>query len=379
MNWCKLLLCTLCIPVCSFAQKDAFTIVGKINDDRFRMIFIEGIVYDNEYYKCDLNDSAIVLNQQFTFKGTVSYPHPFRITAFDSASQTWVSTEMFFLEIGKHVVMIDSLTEGLIIHLNTPANKEYEKLYLPTAKLLSENWQNALDQIDSVLEEDTGQAQDSLMRILWKIENQCKVATDSFLLQYVDRYPDSYIGLFKLLQKFHIQGYSPIQSEIFSLLAPHLKQTLTGTRLQRALNGAAIAAVGEVFPKLLLAAPGEQQADIALVKGNRFTLVDFWYSKCGPCISQFDDLKKLYASFGHQGFEIIGISTDKEIDMSDWTAAIKKYELGWKQYIDKNGMEADRLAIYAYPTNFLLDGNGRILQRNITLDALTRFLQEHLR
>src|SRR5690606_7560797 len=71
----------------------------------------------------------------------------------------------------------------------------------------------------------------------------------------------------------------------------------------------------------------------------RYTLVDFWYSTCGRCIAQFTDLKEMYGKYLDQGFNIIGVSTDRRDYIRQWENTVKKYSLPWPQYLDENGIQ----------------------------------------
>ncbi|MEY4935529.1 MAG: hypothetical protein RIS64_1888, partial [Bacteroidota bacterium] len=43
----------------------------------------------------------------------------------------------------------------------------------------------------------------------------------------------------------------------------------------------------------------------------------------------------------------------------NWKNVIKNFNLPWQQYLDLNGIEAKKLSIVAYPSNFLLDEQGK--------------------
>jgi thiol-disulfide isomerase/thioredoxin len=114
------------------------------------------------------------------------------------------------------------------------------------------------------------------------------------------------------------------------------------------------------------------------VKENKFTLIDFWYSHCQPCLQQLPDLKKLYTSYNANGFSIIGVSVDKKEHEADWQNVIQQFNLSWPQYIDLAGKEAINLGIDSYPTNFLVDDKGVIIKKDISTEELRDFLKNKL-
>ena len=75
----------------------------------------------------------------------------------------------------------------------------------------------------------------------------------------------------------------------------------------------------------------------------------------------------------------MGISTDKEKDISNWKQIINKKGLKWKQYIDLDGFDSKLKSINQYPTNFLLNKDGIIIKKDISLFDLEKFLQQNLK
>ncbi|MDH3648549.1 MAG: TlpA family protein disulfide reductase [Saprospiraceae bacterium] len=111
---------------------------------------------------------------------------------------------------------------------------------------------------------------------------------------------------------------------------------------------------------------------ISLVESlGEYTLLDFWASWCGPCISQIPDLKEAYASFHDQGFEIISVSVDREEEK--WLNSIEKLALHWKHISDVKGWQSELAKDYNVtfiPFNFLLDSEGVIIHKNLHSKSL---------
>lgn len=57
---------------------------------------------------------------------------------------------------------------------------------------------------------------------------------------------------------------------------------------------------------------------------------------------------------------------------------MNKYKLSWPQYWDKGGVESSRLSINKFPTNFLLDRQGNIIQKDLKPAELAHFLEKNL-
>ena len=54
-----------------------------------------------------------------------------------------------------------------------------------------------------------------------------------------------------------------------------------------------------------------QEMTLASLKG-KVVLIDFWATWCGPCRESIPHLVTLYKNYREKGFEVIGVSVDKE-------------------------------------------------------------------
>ncbi len=172
---------------------------------------------------------------------------------------------------------------------------------------------------------------------------------------------------------------SSLNKYIFDQFSDSLKATTTGRTLAKKLEIASALAIGKPFPSVVAVDTLNNLLHLGSLSENKFILIDFWYSNCGPCIAQFPHLKKVYNQYKVRGFEVIAISTDRTKYQSNWLKAIQKYHLSWPQYWDENGTEASRLSINKFPTNYLLDSEGKILQRDLRPVELDRFLEENMK
>lgn len=173
-------------------------------------------------------------------------------------------------------------------------------------------------------------------------------------------------------------GYEKIFDEMIPLFDNSIKTSYLGKHVSDVLQKSNILAVGNQFPQMnLLQINGNQSPRIPF-KSKKYTLVDFWYTTCLPCIKTFPGLVDIYSQYRIKGFEIAGISVDALKYQNDLPDVIKKHNLTWAQYWDVGGKGSKDLSIQAYPTNFLVDSDGIIIHKNIRNAELAVFLKENL-
>ena len=111
---------------------------------------------------------------------------------------------------------------------------------------------------------------------------------------------------------------------------------------------------------------------------GKWVLIEFWATWCESCLADLPGLKTIYEKYALQGFELLAVSLDKE--PARWKAYIAQNGLLWNNVIDLGEEELSPSKVYglqSIPTNLLIAPDGKIVARDLSVEALEHEL-EHI-
>jgi thiol-disulfide isomerase/thioredoxin len=356
----------------SFSQSQShFSILGETN-----------ILKDGKavLMKNDVNDTVNFTDYKFKFRGLLKDAEPCRIALISNESNN--ITEQFFIDTGFQRIIIDSsiqihnfLDIGIGVTLKgSKTNDEYFDNYLSLFANIykaMDKYYNERSGCNSIKNEEKKKA----CIINSELEkNNFRKSRDSILLNYAILHSQSKIIPWLIKDAVFYYGYTNFYKQAFDRVENYIPENMK-QYLDSVLTENKLKTVGSVFP---LVDYINSHFSKSYLNGNKYTLIDFWFAACRPCIGQFDLLKDVYEKNKGKGFDIVAISIDKESNIQAYEKVLKERNYLWKQILDTGGVKTKLLSISKYPSNFLLDNAGKIIAVDINPFVLDDFLKKNL-
>ena len=106
-------------------------------------------------------------------------------------------------------------------------------------------------------------------------------------------------------------------------------------------------------------------------------LVHYWATWCEPCKVDIAQIKELYTKYGPKKFAVVGIALDT--DKAQLAKYLGQKPIPWPQLHEAGGLDgrlAEELGVLTLPTMFLLDADGKVIDRNLVIADLEKKLEE---
>ena len=349
----------------SVSAQNGYTITGTA----------EGTVKGDTIFLCEMQgwfamvplDTAIVKKGKFEFTGQ-----------FDGCTHRY----LLAMHKGENVATAAILLENAPISVQM--FKDEKKNIIvggPSARLWDE-YERGAKEFDDRMAADWSVCLDTLVAEDNKIKERLLVNTYSadrknytkrFMLQHIGTPVADY-----LLAQTQSDFTKEEQEQLLKLFGQQKQQfyVYKGIMAQRAIDQRT--GIGAQFTDFSMPDPKGKMISVSdYVKKNKYTLIDFWASWCGPCRAEMPNVKASYEKYHAKGFEIVGLSLDNRSDA--WKKAIGDMELNWVHLSDLKGWQsvaAKTYSIQGIPASLLVDPNGKIVARDLRGDKLGNKLKQ---
>lgn len=328
-----------------------------------------------------------VVNGQFVFTGKMEEPRAFHLLVKDAYGSRNLMLENTQMEVTGKLVAKKEADGGVSYNLSSlsvkgsPLSARYDSL------LSARTYMDSLYALNA----RKFAAFDSLMQVAYVAKDQAKIqalrqsedgkaraaadkaffgTVDSLYRQVVMTNKDSFWG--PLMMISFTSYLSEDMKPWYEALSPAAQQSYYGQKVKEELYPSG--KEGTVVPDFKVKdRTGKEVSLSELRQGKKYVLIDFWASWCNPCRKEIPNLKKLYAQYSGNGFEIVSISIDQK--KADWEKALKEEGLTWPNFLDETGVAA-LYKVKFVPTMYLISADGVMVGENLRGEALATKLKE---
>ena len=299
-----------------------YTITGELTGANGMKVMLKKIIIDSGH---PVNiDSCVVKKGKFKMKGNVEYP------------------EYCMLFVGNNGPLM-LIVENTEIHIDVNLKKMQDSRVTGSEEtdLLAE-YSGKVSRMDTM--------------------QQQRIA---YMKQFVSEHPNSIVAALVINNNliFYLDPEeSVIYADRFDLVnskSPWVQSIKEKASLANSIS------IGQPFADISLPTPDGNEIALSDYAGKgKYVLIHFWASWSKPCRADNPQLVKLYHTYREKGFEMVGISLDK--DKTEWIRAINADALVWPQMSDLKFWQSKGAGLYSVnsvPYFVLLDKDGKILHK----------------
>lgn len=327
-----------------------------------------------------IKDSAIVMDNKFTIKGSVDEPGIYFLSADGSPGNVVFMLENsdITIDFNKQIPMESKVT-------GSESNKSYEAFQNGMLQFKEEGGA-IMTKFRELGNEPAPEQRDSIKNVMEDLRERQR----AYPLKFVQENNDSYFSLNLIQLESSRAGFDILKyQEAFESFPDYLKNSNRGQivkqkldELYKAYEKTAYLEIGKIAPNFESQTPDGKVVSLNDLKG-KVTIIDFWAAWCGPCRRENPNVVKVYEQYHDKGLEIIGVSLDGAPNQKDpkkaWLDAIEKDGLEWHHVSSLKYFNDDVAKLYnieSIPATYILDKEGKIVAKNLRGFALERKVRQ---
>ena len=356
----------LCVAACkNDGYKVTGTVTGAEDGDTVILANVRSMLDIDTFQTTVINDG------KFVFKGVQDTAAIRYVIWKSNNNPDLLIATQFALENADITIQLDTAENAVAEISGTPANEALTALARQELDV-NRQAQDVFLVLNDV--EATDEAKAAAEKVLNDLQDQITAIYQEFITANIQN----------VAGQTYLTGYAGMLSDEFvaeQLAAlPEDANSEEINELREVYAEKAKTAVGQDFLDIKAATPEGGELSVSEVAaGAKVLMIDFWASWCGPCRREMPAVKAAYEQYHSQGFEIIGVSLDK--DAGAWKQAIADLGMTWPQISDLKGWECEGAATYtvrSIPATVLIKG-GKIVARDLRGEKLAEKVGELLK
>ena len=202
--------------------------------------------------------------------------------------------------------------------------------------------------------------------IIDELVNENRKGHSAIFKETIKRFPDTEVAA-EHISWFYFEESFDTLLHLYDLLGPVARQSNSGHHAAAFIERGNNLHPGLEAPSFSQPDTSGKPVSLQDYRG-KYLLLEFWASWRVPCRAENPNIKAAYTKYNSNGFEVLGISMDKESDKGKWLKAIHEDGLPWQQVSDLKGYGNEVFFLYnvmPIPDNYLIGPDGKIIARGL--------------
>lgn len=354
----------------SCQQNNSYQINGSVADSAFEGTTV--YLQKSQGREMINIDSAVVSDGAFKFSGAADTVKILYLALDKLAGQSTLPRTLVVVEPGKINIKVDDE----VAVSGTKLNNDYAA-YIQSQEEIGKEIRTISEKFQTASQEGTltDELREELME---EYQNHYEVISGK-TLDFVKSNIGNELGKFMFLT--NVNNFElDVQKEVLALADEKFKSDENIQNIISRIESAEKVAIGQQFADFTMKDTEGNDVSLSDYAGKgKVVLIDFWAAWCGPCRQEMPNVVNAYNKYKDKGFEVVGVSLDRNTE--EWEKGIKELNMTWPQMSDLKFWETPVVELYAFrgiPHTVLLDGEGKIIEKDLRGKALDDKLEELL-
>jgi len=315
------------------------------------------------------SDTTEIVKGKFSFKGSVEIPE-LKLMAIEG-QQKYVA--QIFVDPSKIdlIVYPDSFETNVI---KGSKSQDIFQKYIDEMVTISSKENDLRSRAQQAQATGNEEEMNAIQYEYQTMVENIKLFSRNFIKEYKSSPVAAYVYLMNFVQEAQ---YEELDS-MLTVFEP-IKTSEFVTAIKERAEAMKAFSKGALAPDFTLSGPDGKPFSLSSLKG-KYVLIDFWASWCQPCMVEMPNVIELYQTYKDKGFEIVGVSLDREKEA--WLKTIQIPGMSWIHVWDMEGETpgevANKFGVTGIPHTVLIDREGKIVATNLRGDDLKNKLIESL-